>query len=243
MRSFSKRTGIGRRFIRGDNDDRRSAPMYKLAEGRLPRDQEIKERVVHLRLEDGQLSELVVPNTILAGLDLRVESLVMVAPRNEGDQPYAICQIVDRKKHAEREREQEREKRSRKKAVKSKELEMSWSIDRHDLEYRLKIATAFLKKGHKVEIRLVAKKGKRVASRSEAAALLASIKGLINEVPGSRESRTGEGELLGTMKIYLDGPPGGLAAEKSPSKDTTPPPSQEESTTDATLQADGGAAL
>ncbi len=209
-----------RTYIRGNRQNggdywSRTSPMPSTVR-RLPRDGQVEAqyRLIVVK-RDGGLSEPMPPSRVIAGLDLRVDSLVTVAvPRPDGPL-YAICQVMSRNELADEEREKaemeksklEKAKLVRKQTVHTKELELNWGIDPHDLGHRLRTAASFLRKGYKVEIRLVAKKRKRKASMDEAAELLKKVRGLMEEVPGSKETRAVEGELLGSLKLFLEGPP------------------------------------
>lgn len=197
--------------------------------GRLPRDREITHRFVVLRQEDGSLSEPQPTSAIMARLNPQLESLVMLAmpqaetapaaaeeDRSEGSaaaekrkEPprFPICKIVDRV--AERKAEYEKAREMRRKKTLSKELELNWAIDTHDLEHRMEKLREFLERGLRVEVSMMRKgkgKGRRHATQEEAAELLRRVRETVAAVPGARESKPMEGELLRVAKLVLDGP-------------------------------------
>ncbi len=194
------------------NENRPQRTSFQLKDGRWPRDKEIEIAfpLVHMKEQDG-ISEPVPARVILSQIDLRADSLILLSlPKPDGPH-YPLCQVVDRKEQAQFERA--KVKQVRKKAVQMKELELNWSIDPHDLGHRLKTATEFLKKGYKIEVRLVSKRHKRQASRDEANEVLRKVRELVNDVPGSKEARATEGQVGRSMKVYLEGPPGGAVQE------------------------------
>lgn len=191
---------------------------YKL--GRLPRDDEITNPYVVLRQEDGSLSEPKPTAGVLLGLEPSTESLVVLAmppsrsdddsdnDSSSGNSPpqYPICKIINR--IAERKAQTDRVKDQRKKTVSSKELELNWAIDPHDLGHRLTKLRGFLEKGMRVEVSLIRKsknKGKRQATQEQASEVVRRIRETLAEVPGAKESKNMEGELLTTAKLYLEG--------------------------------------
>lgn len=120
---------------------------------------------------------------------------------------YPVCRIIDIE--VERKAEADRAKAERKKNVGSKELELNWAIDPHDLGHRLDKLREFLSKGMFIEVRLLRKslkKGKRQATLDEANEVLRRIRETMAEVPGSVDAKAAEGEILRMMKLSLKGP-------------------------------------
>jgi len=188
------------------------ARSVKLANGRMPRDDEITHRLVHVRQENGTLSDPVATHVVLSRLDRSAESLVVVAlpnPANEKGPRYPICKIVNKKAAYAATVEKAKD---RKKAIHSKEVEVNWAIDPHDLEHRLMRLRKFLEKGYKVEVELQRKKRKRQATEDMAKEVLRKIEEAVGAVPGARHSKSREGEILGTMRLFIEGPPGGVAS-------------------------------
>ncbi|CAK7216423.1 hypothetical protein SBRCBS47491_002819 [Sporothrix bragantina] len=177
---------------------------------RMPRDRDINYNHVILKNRDGSLSEPRPTATVLRGLHRITESLVMLSypntdgPRNEPTSRFPICFIVNRIE--ERKQEADLLAAARKKVVAKKELELNWSIESHDLGHRLKKLHGFLEKGLLVEMTLMRKKGKREATKPEAQQLLRRIRETIAEVPGSKETKAMEGELLRTVRLAIQGP-------------------------------------
>lgn len=243
------------------SSDRRRGSGPKLAQGRLPRDEEIRHRYVQVRDDaTGKLSPPMLTASVLAELDRRQHSLVVLAmpgrqgrpsgaaarskdgeEKEEGEEEgggggggggargggggasqYPICRIVDRK--AELAAEQQKVREVRRKVVQTKELELNWAIAAHDLQHRLRQLRTFLSKGMKVEIMLLNKSQKRgkkkVASRDEAEETMRLVKEAAAEVPGAKEMRPSEGKMLGTLRIFVEGPVGGVPAADAERDDT-----------------------
>ncbi|CAK7265316.1 hypothetical protein SEPCBS119000_001450 [Sporothrix epigloea] len=177
---------------------------------RMPRDRDIAYSHVILQNPNGSLSDPRPTGAVMRGLHSITESLVMLAypdtegPRENPTTRFPICTIVNR--IAERKQEADLLAAARKKAVAKKELELSWGIESHDLGHRLKKLHEFLDKGLLVEMTLMRKKGKREATKPEANELLRRIRETIAAVPGAKETKAMEGELLRTVRLTLQGP-------------------------------------
>ena len=177
---------------------------------RMPRDRDIQASHVILQNPDGSLSEPRPTGAVLRGLHRITESLVMLShpdtegPRNDPKSRFPICFIVNRIE--ERKQEADLLAAARKKVVAKKELELNWGIEPHDLGHRLKKLHGFLEKGLLVEMTLMRKKNKREATKPQAQELLKRIRETIAEVPGARESKPMEGELLRTVRLTIQGP-------------------------------------
>lgn len=213
----------------------------KLAKSRFPRDREIVHKLILVRGEDGRLSEPQQTSDVLARLDLRVNSLIMIAlPETAGERDskdkgskeaaegaeeeadgatstrsgrpdYPICRIIDRK--AEQAAAAEKATVERKKSVASKELEVNWAIAPNDLQTKLRQLKNFLSKGMRVQILLLSKarQKKRSASKDEANEVLRAVKEAVDEVPGSKEFKAMEGAVGGQAKMFIEGPQGGAS--------------------------------
>ncbi|RFU30095.1 hypothetical protein B7463_g6250, partial [Scytalidium lignicola] len=167
---------------------------------RLPRDDEIKARMIRVVGEDGRLKEPQQTFEVLDSLDRNLESLVVVDPGGNGSPP--ICKIINKK--AARQAEKAR------KAVKNpgavvKTIELNWAIDMNDLGHRLNKMKEFLSKGNKVELVLASKRKGRKASPEEADVVLGKIRTAISEVEGAKESKEMEGKILGHATLFIQG--------------------------------------
>ncbi|OAA66853.1 translation initiation factor [Niveomyces insectorum RCEF 264] len=229
----------------GGSNYNRNKTHAKFKLGRLPRDDEITHRYVILRQDDGSLSSPRLTASVLAGINRRKESLVVLAlPAGEADAAtralqdealasatgdatsttttttttkgnlrFPICKVVDRV--AERKAQADKAKEQRRKSVAGKELELNWAIDPHDLGHRLAKLRSFLERGLRVEVTLLRKgkgKNRRQATREEAMDVVRRVRATVAEVPGARESKPMDGELLRTVKLYLERPTDGASA-------------------------------
>ena len=189
----------------------------------LPRDHNITHDYVCLRQEDGSISEPQATADVLLRLNSTIESLVVVAmpsknttgdPEQDLRQPqHPICRIVNVLE--ERRAEQEKAREQRKKATMFKELEFNWSINTHDLDHWMIKLKDFLEKGLRVEVRMMRRtrgKARRQATMAEAEELVRRIRETVAAVPGAREVKDMEGELLKSAKMIYEGP--AVAKEK-----------------------------
>ncbi|ETS80307.1 hypothetical protein PFICI_07836 [Pestalotiopsis fici W106-1] len=108
--------------------------------------------------------------------------------RERRDSP--VCRIIDKQAHV---RDQEdKAKEARRKELNRKEIELNWAIAPNDLQHRLKQMRAFLEKGKRVEIMIAKKRGGRVATADEAAALLEALKEAAAETKATQVKITGQ---------------------------------------------------
>ncbi|KAK3685975.1 hypothetical protein B0T22DRAFT_466963 [Podospora appendiculata] len=185
--------------------------------GGLPSDLDIQSPFVHLRNEDGRLSEPQRTAELLRGLDLRKQRLQVVGipsplvgieAQSEAGRVrprYPICVIIDRK--AEERDRAAKTKVLRKKAVATKELEVNWAIAPNDLNTRMKQLKTFLSKGCQVQILLMRniKRNKRQATMDEAKEVLRIVREAAEEVPGVKEVKKMEGTVGGQIKMIFQG--------------------------------------
>ncbi|KAK8110478.1 uncharacterized protein PG998_006935 [Apiospora kogelbergensis] len=192
---------------------------------RFPTDNAIPYKWVKVADETGALSEPQRTSDILAGLDRKKWSLVMVAPppelkeeeeEEEGvedsnlsfqDMPLAepkaaICRLID--KYAYAKVAEEKEKEARRKKLNTKEIELNWAIAAHDLGHRLTQLEGFLSKGKTVEVMLAKKRGGRLASKAEGEAIIEKIEETAASAGAVIAKR--EGAFPGIVKLRVDGP-------------------------------------
>ncbi|KAK8101652.1 translation initiation factor IF-3 [Apiospora kogelbergensis] len=184
----------------------------------------MKQYWVKVADETGALSEPQRTSDILAGLDRKKWSLVMVAPppelkeeeEEEGvedsnlsfqDMPLAepkaaICRLID--KYAYAKVAEEKEKEARRKKLNTKEIELNWAIAAHDLGHRLTQLEGFLSKGKTVEVMLAKKRGGRLASKAEGEAIIEKIEETAASAGAVIAKR--EGAFPGIVKLRVDGP-------------------------------------
>ena len=182
---------------------------------RPPRDEEIRAWRAHVKLPNGRLSE---PQSLADILDGRaqdekgkysqfVQELAPADPKTGRE--YSILAYFDKKQVKEQELAQK--KKSKHVATKEKSLELSWSIDGHDLQHRLDRMKAFLEKGNKVEVvfgstRIRGWGWKRKITEEEGQALLDKFRQMALEVEGTKVLKELNGRLLGQASIWFQGP-------------------------------------
>lgn len=162
-------------------------------------DEKIKARKIQIVDEEGTIQP---PTTVSNALRTFVRSdyfLVQMAP--ETPEKPAVCKIISKK----RLREQKHEKAKASRAVKqsSKQIELNWAIDPHDLSYRMKQLEGFLSKGRKVEVIMARKKGKRRVTEEEAQKLLATVKETVQEL-GATESKAMQGKPPSMVTMFVE---------------------------------------
>lgn len=139
------------------------------------------------------------------------ESLRMITPyvpanaENKTPAKYAVCKIVNKRDEYERLKQLKEKKKTAVAAkAKTKEMELTWAIGGHDLATKLRQMGGFLNKGMKVELMIGKKKGGRAVEMDEAKDVLKKVKEEI-EAQGARETKKPEGQVGGTMRLYLEG--------------------------------------
>ncbi|KAL6805217.1 hypothetical protein J3E68DRAFT_387904 [Trichoderma sp. SZMC 28012] len=139
------------------------------------------------------------------------ESLRMMTPyvpaNSETGAPakFAVCKIVNKRDEYERQKQlKERKKTAVAAKAKTKEMELTWAIGGHDLATKLRQMGGFLGKGMKVELMIGKKKGGRAVEMDEAKDVLKKVQEEI-EAQGARETKKAEGQVGGTMRLYLEG--------------------------------------
>jgi translation initiation factor IF-3 len=70
--------------------------------------------------------------------------------------------------------------------VQTKQIELNWAIDAHDLAHRLKQLTNFLEKGRKVEVIMKRKKAKRSPTVEEIKQVIQSVLDTTREAGGTQ---------------------------------------------------------
>ncbi|KAL1969311.1 hypothetical protein VTN77DRAFT_9503 [Rasamsonia byssochlamydoides] len=137
----------------------------------------IESEIIQLVNENGSLDTPVRTNDVLRSLQRNEYTLVQVAPGTDDRPP--VCKILSKKMLREHERAKAKAAHAAK--TSTKQLELNWAIDQHDLSHRLKQLVSFLDKGRKVEIILTRKKGKRAPTADEVNHLMDSVMDTIEE--------------------------------------------------------------
>lgn len=140
------------------------------------------------------------PITLLEALDTfdHSESFLMQVKEATDDQP-PVCKIINKKAWQKAQKALEKSARSSKTG--SKQIELNWAIDAHDLSHRLKQLSKFLDKGYKVEILMTTKKRKRKPTVDEIKQVMQTVLDTIKGA-GARQSQDMEGEVGKQLKIF-----------------------------------------
>lgn len=140
------------------------------------------------------------PITLLEALDTfdHSESFLMQVQEATNDQ-LPVCKIINKK--AWQKAQKALEKSARASKTGSKQIELNWAIDAHDLSHRLKQMSKFLDKGYKVEILLTTKKRKRNPTVDEIKKVMQNVLDTI-KAAGARQTQEIEGEVGKQLKIF-----------------------------------------
>jgi translation initiation factor IF-3 len=183
-----------------------SLPSAEQQVNRLPRDQEIEDKMIHLVTEDNKLSPPQYTSSVLNSIDPKTHILMMVAlPPERGsreEHEWPICKIVSKKAlHEEKAKAKKKENPS----ATVKTIELNWAIDPHDLRHRLQRMQYFLAKGYRVDVVMAGKRKGKKATAYEAANVVATVKQAVAEVEGAREWRAMDGEVGKMATVFAEG--------------------------------------
>ncbi|KAL8371810.1 hypothetical protein RB595_001554 [Gaeumannomyces hyphopodioides] len=194
--------------------------------------------LIHLKnSETAVLSKPLATDDVLADMDLETETLVCVylpssanasanaAAETESDDeeaaeapqarskrpPIPICAIMSKEKYEEHLENERREQRIR--DLGTKELEIGWSIDQHDLGHKVRKLREFLGKGYTVRVMFLnnKKKGKKRSANKDddngaAAEAVRTVEEAVAEVPGAKQCKKPEGSVGRTLTLTFDAP-------------------------------------
>jgi translation initiation factor IF-3 len=196
----------------------------------LPQDWDIKSKYVLLRNPDGGLSEPQLLGHVLGAINTDTQVLqALYIPQGRAEEAQGggdnaeqemddisaaaldrrrlpVCAVVDREQVRNAQEGVVKERR-----IKNKEMELNWAIGPHDLNYKLKQVQKFLKKGMRVEIILLRKKAAKRQSRKqaepdEAEKMYEQVQAAINEIKGTTSYKKTEGDVGGTLRMFVQGP-------------------------------------
>jgi translation initiation factor IF-3 len=114
----------------------------------LPLNEEIKDKEVRLIDADGNMVGVVSTKEALEVAISKELDLVNIAP--QASPP--VCKIMDYGKYMFELAKKDKEARKKQKTISIKEVRISPSIEDHDLNFKVKNATKFLKDGDKVKV-------------------------------------------------------------------------------------------
>ena len=110
--------------------------------------EQIRDREVRLIGEDGEQMGIVTIAVAQAVADERGLDLVKIAPT--ANPP--VCKIMDYGKYRFDQSKREKEQRKNQTVVEMKEVQLSATIDTHDMEVKAKACNKFLQAGNKVKV-------------------------------------------------------------------------------------------
>ncbi|CAG7926434.1 unnamed protein product [Penicillium olsonii] len=161
-----------------------------------PRNEAIGAPFIHIVNEEGSLGPKIPLLDALDTFDRNESFLVQVRAATDDMPP--ICKIHNKKEHQKAQKLFEKAARANKSST--KQVELNWAIDAHDLSHRLKQLQKFLEKDHKVEIVLTTKRRKRNPTVPEIKHVVQSVLDTI-QAAGARQTKEPEGELGKQLKF------------------------------------------
>ncbi|KAL1920004.1 uncharacterized protein VTP21DRAFT_1150 [Calcarisporiella thermophila] len=138
------------------------------------RDEEITARKIQFVNAQGELEGIKPLTEVLGSFDRSTYWLLEVDPRAQPP----VCRLVTKKDLYEKQRA--RRKATKPTASVLKELSFAWTVAPHDLAHKMEKAREILSKGHKLELRIVSKAGRRVP-QPEQEKLMSQILGELDE--------------------------------------------------------------
>ena len=153
------------------------------------KDENIRSTFIQIANEEGRLNAPVRLANVLRTIERPANFVLQVSPPTEG--AYPVCKVVNRVEA--REAERARAKAAHALKVSTKQVELNWAIDAHDLSHRLKQLSKFLGKGRKVEVILTRKQGKRPPTAQEVKHVMDSVLETVREAD-SLQVKPMEGE-------------------------------------------------
>lgn len=219
---------------RGRDQDKRTKGETALRDKQL-----LEYPLIHLKNRDSStLSEPLATHDVLADVDLETDTLLCVylpSPKaeasadaaaeaeNEMDDEEAaasreaaskrpqipICVVMNRAKYEEHLENERREQRIRE--LGTKEMEINWTIDQHDLGHKLRRLREFLGKGYTVQVTFLKRRHKKRSANNDddniaAAETVRLVKEAAAEVPGAKECKRPEGNMGRTLTLTFDAP-------------------------------------
>lgn len=164
---------------------------------------EIEADVIQIVDQNGQLESPTRKSNILLAMRRSEQVLVQLDPGDSTRVP--VCKIMRMSDFRNEERAKEKAVRMAKHASKTstKQIELNWSIDPHDLSHRLKKLSGFIEKGRTVEIVLTKKRNKRMATTDEIKQLMDRLRAAIEEA-NAHQTKSMDGEIGKTLTITVE---------------------------------------
>lgn len=168
-----------------------------------PTNDEIEADIIQIVNQNGQLDVPTRRSNILLAMRRNEQVLVQLDPGDSTRVP--VCKIMTLSDFRDEERAKERAVRMAKHTAKTstKQIELNWSIDPHDLSHRLKKLSGFIDKGRTVEIVLTKKRNKRMATADEIKQLMDRLRAAIEEA-NALQTKPMDGEIGKTLTITVE---------------------------------------
>lgn len=186
-----------------------------------PRDDKITARTIKLLDADGKYVGDRSLREVLQSYDAETHTLVNLTPQLE----LPTCRLYPKDALKQEEAKQYQQKRAKGKqsgnpAQVTKELQIRWTVTRHDLEHKLEPGLAALRKGNRLDLAVGTRtrRGAKPVPQEEKQALLDVICGQCNAL--GKEWKARQGNLQQGVTMYYQGE----APKKTAS--SSPPPSQ-----------------
>lgn len=170
-----------------------------------PTNDEIEADIIQMVKEDGGLDVPTRKSNVLYAMRRSEQILVQLDAGDIAAGRPAVCKIMPLDQFRDQERTKEKAARMAKHTAKTstKQIELNWSINPHDLSHRLKKISSFVDKGRTVEIVLTKKRAKRVATAEEIKQLMDRMRAAIEEA-NAHQTKPMEGEIGKTLTITIE---------------------------------------
>ncbi|KAJ5578162.1 uncharacterized protein N7459_007126 [Penicillium hispanicum] len=180
LQSLPVQTGLQMRYFQ---ESRRLARLdARQATKTLVQDEAIRAPFVQLVNANGDLEPPTPLSDVLSSFDRSKYFLLQVSPGAPKQPP--VCKILNKMEY--RENEKAKAKAAKASKIQTKQIELNWAIDAHDLAHRLKQLTTFLEKGRKVEIVLTRKRHKRAPTVDEIKQVMQSVLNTTKDAGGTQ---------------------------------------------------------
>jgi translation initiation factor IF-3 len=138
--------------------------------------EQIRDREVRVIDENGEQLGIMTSRDALKLAEEKELDLVKIAP--QGNPP--VCKIMDYGKFRFENAKREKEARKHQKVIEIKEVRLSVSIDKHDLDFKARNANGFLKEGDKVKVS-IRFKGRQIGHSEIGRAVMDSFFEMVKE--------------------------------------------------------------
>ena len=162
----------------------------------LPINEQIRAESVRLVAETGEQLGIMSLEEALSEADKRGLDLALLNPGNP-----AVCKLMDYGKYKFDSIKKEKELRKNQKVTELKEIQLSMTIDTHDMEVKAKHGNRFLQEGNKVKV-VLRMKGRQQAYKANAVEVVKKFYSML-EANGTYDK---EPEVVGRNVILIVNP-------------------------------------